>query len=73
MKNFYRITGYDPKHDFSFVLESRGMFEKKWQFSAFLIQHGLKIIDIEDLVIIDNMPDDNEHLYLRKSENSKLV
>ena len=29
-------------------MDSFGLFEKKWQFSADLIQHGLKIIEVSD-------------------------
>ena len=70
MNNYYRIKGYDQKHNVSFVLDSYGMFEKKWQFSSYLVQHGLKIIDIEEIVNADNLPKDNECLYLRKSEQN---
>ena len=73
MNNKFRIKGYDQKHNVSFVLDSYGMFEKKWQFSSYLVQHGLKIIDIEDIADADNLPNDSEHLYLRKSENSKNI
>ena len=49
MNNYCRIKGYDPKQDFTFILDSHGMFEKKWQFSSFLIQIGLKVLDIFDV------------------------
>lgn len=76
MNNYYRIKGYDPKHDFTFILDSYGMFEKKWQFSSFLIQKGLKVLDIFD--VTDTMefppvPEDESHLYLRKSVAGKLI
>lgn len=74
MKNYYRIKGYDPKHDFTFVLDSYGMFEKKWQFSSFLIQHGLKVIDIleiPDTIGITSFEVDNLHLYLRTNMKDK--
>ena len=37
MENYFRITGYDEKDDFCFIIDSNGMFEKLWQFSAFLV------------------------------------
>ena len=76
MNNYYRIKGYDPKHDFTFILDSHGMFEKKWQFSSFLIQRGLKVLDIFDVADTTEfppVPNDNAHLYLRKSISGKNI
>ena len=49
--NYFRITAYNKEEDFSCILDSNGMFEKLWQFSAYLVSKGLKILDackIED-------------------------
>ena len=76
MNKYYRIKGYDPKHDFTFVLDSHGMFEKKWQFSSFLIQRGLKVLDIFNVTDTTEflfVPEDESHLYLRKSVAGKLI
>ncbi len=70
--NNYRITGYDPKHDFTFILDSYGMFDVNWKFSSYLVLRGLKIIKIVDIENIDNLPNDKEHLYLRKSVQGKV-
>ena len=43
--NYFRITGYCPEDDFCFILDSFGKYEKLWQFSALLIQKGLKTIE----------------------------
>ena len=48
MANYFRITGYCEKENFCFIMDSFGLFEKKWQFSADLIQRGLKIIEVSD-------------------------
>lgn len=48
MTNYFRITGYCPENDFCFILDSNGMFEKKWQFSSFLVKNGLKVLEISD-------------------------
>ena len=48
MANYYRITGYCEKDDFCFIMDSYGLFEKKWQFSADLRQKGLRIIEVSD-------------------------
>ena len=70
--NNYRITGYDPKHDFTFILDSYGMFDVNWKFSSHLVLRGLKIIKIVDIENIDNLPNDKEHLYLRKSVQGRV-
>lgn len=46
MANYYRITAYEPNHDFSIIMDTYGMFEKVWQFSANLIKRGLKILEV---------------------------
>ena len=48
MSNYYRITAYHPDKDFSIIMDSYGLFEKKWQFSADLIKRGFKILEISD-------------------------
>ena len=46
MSNYYRITGYCEQEDFSFILDCYGAFEKLWQFSSFLVQKGLKVLEV---------------------------
>ncbi len=46
MNNYYRITGYCEQEDFCFILDCYGAFEKLWQFSSFLIQKGLKVLEV---------------------------
>ncbi|HCY49186.1 MAG TPA: hypothetical protein DHU79_02875 [Clostridiales bacterium] len=48
MSNYFRITGYCPEKDFSFIMDCYGKLEKKWQFSAELVKRGLKIIEVSD-------------------------
>ena len=48
MSNYFRITGYCPEKNFSFIMDCYGKFEKKWQFSAELVKRGLKIIEVSD-------------------------
>lgn len=48
MANYYRITAYHKEKDISIIMDSYGLFEKKWQFSADLIKRGFKIIEISD-------------------------
>lgn len=49
--NYFRVTIYDKTNNISAILDSNGAFEKLWQFSAYLVSKGLKILDackIED-------------------------
>ena len=46
MANYFRITAYHPEKDFSAILDSYGRFEKLWEFSAYLIAHNFKIIEV---------------------------
>lgn len=46
--NYYRITAYHPEKDISIIMDSFGLFEKKWQFSADLIRKGFKILEVSD-------------------------
>ena len=48
MSNYYRITGYCPEKDVSFIMDCYGKFEKKWRFSVELVKRGLKIIEVSD-------------------------
>ena len=44
--NYFRITGYSPKHNFSFILDAHNVFEKIWQFSRILIANDIKVIAV---------------------------
>jgi len=48
MNNYYRITAYHPEKNISIIMDSFGLFEKKWQFSADLIKRGFKILEVSD-------------------------
>jgi hypothetical protein len=43
---YFRITGYYPKEDISFIMDSNGMFEKLWQFSVFIREHDCKVLEV---------------------------
>lgn len=73
---YYRITAYYPQDDFSFIIDSNGMFEKLWQFSSYLIQKGIKVIEVsrlEDIIDIDIelVEEDKEHIFLRATADGK--
>lgn len=76
MKNFFRITGYCPEHDFSFIIDSYGMFEKLWQFSSYLIQKGLKVLEVSNSdqfldINIEPIKEDTKHIILRATAEGK--
>ena len=44
MNNYFRITAQSREKGYTFIADSYGHFEKLWQFSAYLIAKGFKII-----------------------------
>lgn len=73
---YYRITGYCPEHDFCFILDSNGVFDKLWEFSAFLVSKGLDIIEVSKMenvidINIEQAKENNEHLLLRANADGK--
>lgn len=46
MTKYFRITAYEQNKDFSIIMDTYGMFDKLWQFSADLIKRGLKILEV---------------------------
>ena len=47
MPNYFRITVYHPVHNISAIMDSNGKFDKLWQFSAFMVSKGFKIIEVD--------------------------
>lgn len=48
MSNYFRITAYHPIENLSAIFDTNGMFNKIWEFSAFLISKGFKILQVGD-------------------------
>ena len=76
MSNYFRITAYQPEQDLSAIFDSNGYFEKLWQFSAYLIQKGFKIIEVGNEEKFDegDMPKaerDTIHIILRACSQGK--
>lgn len=42
---YFRITGYQPADNYCFIIDSNGKFDKLWQFSSFLVNKGLTILE----------------------------
>ena len=58
MNNYFRITAYHPAEDLSVIADSNGKFEKLWEFSAYMVSKGFKIIAVnkKDGFEYGNMP-----------------
>ena len=71
MKNeYYRITACNASEELSIIADSYGKFEKLWEFSAYLVERGFRIIavDREQFFIDGTMPKvdaPNEKLMIR--------
>lgn len=73
---YFRITAYHPDKDISVILDSNGRFEKLWEFSAYLVAHGFKIIEVgkeEALqkVNIEPLDTTSNKIYLRSIATGK--
>ena len=73
---YYRITAYYPQDDFSFIIDSNGKFEKLWQFSSYLVNKGIQIVEVskEEQIIDINIekPDiDKDNIILRATADGK--
>lgn len=62
---YYRITGYDPRANISFIVDSNGKFEKLWQFSAYVKSKGCEIFAVSRQ---ENMIDDKTPLIERNNK-----
>lgn len=69
MANYYRITAYHKEKDISIIMDSYGLFEKKWQFSADLIRRGFDIVEVSD----DTQFLDGNIERLREPKQDKLI
>ena len=76
MVNYFRITAYHPAKNISAVFDSNGMFEKLWQFSAYLVGKGFKILAVggEEKFSDGDMPKaeyDNVHIIRRACKSGE--
>ena len=76
MANYFRITAYHPAENISAVFDRNGMFEKLWQFSAYLVGKGFKILAVggEEKFSDGDMPKaeyDNVHIILRACKSGE--
>ena len=77
MENYFRITGYEPKEDYCFIMDCYGKHEKLWQFSSALVQKGIKIIEaskLENIIDLNIKPiekQDTENYIVRATANGE--
>jgi len=76
MSNYFRITGYIKDKDICFIMDCNGMFEKLWQFSSYLVQKNIQILEVSNDtkfqdVNIDKVDYDTAHLFLRATAKGK--
>lgn len=76
MNNYFRITAYHPTENISVILDSYGRFEKLWQFSAYIVPKGFKIleVDTEETFLDGNLPkveSKQDKIMLRASKEGK--
>lgn len=74
--NYFRITGYYQKEDFSFIMDCFGKFEKLWQFSVFVRDKGITVLEVsKDGNFLDGNMDraeyDKENVILRATQKGK--
>ena len=76
MANYFRITAYFPAEDFSFIVDSHGRFEKLWQFSSYLVNKGVTVLEVAngDTFLDGNMKRAQEHsdfLYVQAAQRGQ--
>ena len=78
MNNYFRITAQSLDGSYCFIADSYGHFEKLWQFSAYLIEKGFRIIAVnaEGKFEFGNIPKaspDPDHIIIRACAKGKAV
>ncbi len=74
--NYFRITGYYPKEDFCFIIDCYGMFKKLWQFSVYVRDKGITVLEVsKDGNFFDGNMEraeyDKENVILRATQKGK--
>lgn len=48
MSKYFRATGYYPKEDIGFIIDSNGKFTERWQLGSMLACANCEVIAISD-------------------------
>ena len=75
MNKYFRITAYWSENNCCFILDSNGMFDALWQFSAYLVSKGLKVLEVskeENMLDINlsKTKQDKSHIFLRATADN---
>lgn len=78
MNNYFRITGYYPKEDVCFIIDSYGKFSELYDFSTYLIEKGVKVVKARaegrfDFGNIPKAAPDNGYLILRACDKGQPI
>ncbi len=78
MKNYFRITCYCQAQDFCFILDCYGSFTELWQFSSFLVNKGLQVLEVGNSTKfldgnLDRVSENSDKLLLRANTDGKPV
>ena len=73
---FKDVLYYYQKEDFSFIMDCFGKFEKLWQFSVFVRDKGINVLEVsKDGNFLDGNMDrveyDKENAFLRATQKGK--
>ena len=76
MTKYFRVTAYCKEHDFSFIMDTNGLYEKLWELSAELIKNGMSIIEASSEekfldVNIEKVYDEPKQMILRDTAKGK--
>ena len=76
MTKYFRVTAYCKEHDFSFIMDTNGLYEKLWELSAELIKNGMSIIEASSEekfldVNIEKVYDEPKQMILRATAKGK--
>ena len=68
--SYFRITAFHPETNISLIADSNGKFSMIWEFSAYLIQKGFKIIEVNNETNfgdgdLPKISEDREHILIR--------
>lgn len=78
MNNYFRITGYYPKKDVCFIVDSNGKFNELYDFSSYLIDKDVKVVKARaegrfDYGNIPKAAPDKAYLILRACDKGQPI
>ena len=78
MNNYFRITGYYPKADVCFIIDSYGKFKELYDFSSYMIAKGVKVVKARaegrfEFGSIPKAQPDNDYLIMRACDKGQPI